>query len=275
MKNMRRFITIFLISILLTRCIDKKTNEIVYEENSLVDESKNGIVVDDTNINNSGDAKKDETALIESQIYKFDNSCEFTIVEGNQSLLIVMKSKLLEEKYRDTFNDSELMIEVYDDDDMTAPIQVLKNKTNGLLFCDNSIEDVNFDGYSDFDYIAYRGASNTGSNFYIWNNDVKQFEFSAELSELSSPIVDNEQKVIREFNQNGASSNFTRIYRFIKGKLICVRSIYMNPTEIEGISEFTVKELIGEELVDVINIEVNKENLDDVYDEYVLWMDID
>lgn len=266
---MKRYFAVLLIGLIITSCNYNSVDYEVYEQSQKILRKESATTINKIDVTETNE--KDEEILKEAC-----ESCEFDIDIGDKvhRLRIVMEAKSFDIEDDEILYNSNLIITIYDIDDLTTPIQVLKNKTNGTLFFDNGIVDANFDGFNDFSYVAYRGASNFSSNFFLWNDEEMKFVFSEELSELSLPTIDEELKVIYEFNKSGALSNYTRLYRFIGNKLICFRAIHIYPSDKEGIGKFIVQELIEDELIEIISREITTENMEEIYDEYVLWMDL-
>lgn len=268
---MRRnyFYIILLIAFTITGCKDKiAVNEVSKSSSTAATIEKDEFVIPK---NEEIDEIKEETTEELFEFYEFD----IDIGDEIHKFRVVMEAKPFEKYVDDILFDSELIIKVYDINDLTVPVQELKNKTNGKLFFENEILDANFDGYYDFRYLAYRGASNASSNFFLWDKDRLCFKFSEELSELSLPSFDSNLKVVSEFNKSGASSHYTRLYRYSDDDLICVRALCMLPSDKERIGFFSVQDLIDDELVEVLCINVTDENMEEIYDEYVLWMNLE
>lgn len=250
------------------------------KEKTVINEVSDNAIIVKTDMKDESIEPKNE-AVEETHEESFE-SFEFDIDIGNgiHKFKVVMQVKPFQDGMDDIFYDSELMISIYDRDNLTTPVQELVNKTNGTLFFTNEVLDANFDGYSDFSYVAWRGANNASSNFFLWDNDEMCFVFSEELSELSLPSFDNDLEVVSEFNKSGATSNFTRFYRFYDDDLICIRGLYMGSSDEEGTLLLRVEDLKQGELVEVFN---KKASLDDseeafvgeVYDEFFLWMNIE
>lgn len=204
-------------------------------------------------------------------------SCEFIIDIGDDKhkFIVTMKAKPFEEGHEDILFDSELVISIYDINDLTTPVQELVNQTERNSFLTNEILDANFDGYSDFGYVAFRGARNAYSNYFLWDNDEMRFVFSERLSELSLPSFDSDLEIVSEFNKSGSES-FTCYYRFYDDNLICVRALYMDNSEEEGIQILRVEDYRQGELVEVFSKKASLENSEDaligeVFDEFFLW----
>jgi hypothetical protein len=214
----------------------------------------------------------DDKTKIDQKISIESNEFNLDLGDGTRTFKVIMMAQPFEEGVTELLYDSNLTISIYSADNLTVPQQVLYDKTNGRLFEDYVILDANFDGYNDFGYVDYRGSSSVNSHYYLWNNEDSIFEYSEDLSELPIVSFDSSSNTINAHWKNSASSHSTRLYRFIDGELVCIRLLYILPSEIEGISIFGVEELGDNVLFEVVNKNVTLENLDEIYDEYVLWM---
>ncbi|TCK92672.1 hypothetical protein EDC19_1825 [Natranaerovirga hydrolytica] len=269
--NRDYILVIGLIVLLLTGCQDSSVikadlNNSLIVTTEIIDEI---IKTDDEAIKES----------LENAKYEELEAYEFYIDIVDKKFKVVMEAKPFEEDIEDILYDSELLISIYDVDDLTEPVQQLSNKTNGTLFFENGVLDANFDGYDDFYYVAFRGATNASSNFFLWDNDEMCFKFSEELSELSLPSFHNDLEVVSEFNKGGAASNFTRYYKFYKDELICIRALYMNVSQ-EGMHVLRVEDLRQGELVEVFNKNVPLERIEEAYvgeeyDEFFQWKNLE
>ena len=85
--------------------------------------------------------------------------------------------------------------------------------------------DVNFDGCMDFEYGSWIAASSGGSVYYVWDKEAEQFVRDPYgLEDLAMPSFDQERQVIETWNHSGASYTI-EFYRYLDGKLTCVRRL--------------------------------------------------
>ena len=62
--------------------------------------------------------------------------------------------------------------------DMSLPFQTIETKTEVFHWSD--VADANFDGYQDFGYMYSMGNQPTYWNYWIWNEEMGQFELEPE-----------------------------------------------------------------------------------------------
>ncbi len=85
--------------------------------------------------------------------------------------------------------------------------------------------DVNFDGCMDFEYGSWIAASSSGSVYYVWDKEAEQFVRDPYgLENLAMPDFDQERQVIETWNHSGFSYTI-EFYRYLDGKLTCVRRL--------------------------------------------------
>lgn len=85
--------------------------------------------------------------------------------------------------------------------------------------------DVNFDGCMDFEYGSWIAASSGGSAYYVWDKETEQFVRDPYgLEDLDMPSFDQERQVIETWNHSGCSYTI-EFYRYLDGKLTCVRRL--------------------------------------------------
>ena len=87
-------------------------------------------------------------------------------------------------------------------------------------------EDVNFDGYMDFQVHLVTGTwGGQWSAYYIWNAEQEQFVRDPYgLEDLPLPKFDPEKQIIETWSHS--ASNYTiEFYRYLDGKLTCVRRL--------------------------------------------------
>lgn len=89
-----------------------------------------------------------------------------------------------------------------------------------------TIEDMNFDGYKDFNIIKYVPASpNISYCMWFWNPKTNQFEENNDLEQILSPVFDQDKKIISSFTRGSASDHYEDTYQYIEGKLTHIKSI--------------------------------------------------
>jgi hypothetical protein len=108
------------------------------------------------------------------------------------------------------------------------------------------LEDMNFDGYTDFRVQAFVPAGPDIPYLY-WLFDPKtgRFEGNRNLEEIASPVFDPEKRVIRSVNRNGAAVHVSRTYRFVDGVPRLFRVEETRIDSEEGVQEVRVQELEG------------------------------
>ena len=245
-----------------------------------IPEPNNKIEKPKTENGNSSENEKteDKTSQNDGKPTSEDMKESFTIDigDGKHSFKVIMEARPFEEGENDEFYDSVLNISIYDVNDMSSPVQVIEDKTLDSLFKDYETVDANFDGYMDFCYVYNRGMANYYCKFWIQNPSSERFEESPGLSEISIPQFDNNSKVVKGYWRSSAAANETRYYKYIDGKLTCVRYLEMGDPDSEGMQTLVVKDYIDGELVEVFREKtlLTEDYKGEVYDRFFKWMDL-
>jgi len=95
-------------------------------------------------------------------------------------------------------------------------------------------EDINFDGYNDFKFTCWRGATgNEGFRYLIYNKVKKKFYFSRQFVYFTGINADQKRKVITSFRNQGFAGRIyvADTYKWIKGKLILIEEERQAPSE--------------------------------------------
>lgn len=66
-----------------------------------------------------------------------------------------------------------------------------------------SLQDVNFDGYTDISFIRTTGVANTWSDYYLFDPKTKKWQFQEELSEHANLSVDDKNRQLNFHNKGG------------------------------------------------------------------------
>ncbi|MBN2694735.1 hypothetical protein JXR93_08735 [bacterium] len=107
------------------------------------------------------------------------------------------------------------------------------------------LEDINFDGFKDLRIQESISAGpNTPYLYWIWNKDKSFYERATELDELTSPIVDAENKKIITEVKDSPTTYFTNEYKFENNKLTQIKEIKKEYDENDpSKAKFTIREL--------------------------------
>lgn len=166
---------------------------------------------------------------------------------------------------------SRCTFSVWDGKDLARPIQTFEE--NGLL-CGSELLDANFDGYMDFTYSYYRGASNATYGLYLWDETEKRFVESGGFFGCGlSP--DEKTQTVFNYSHSSAASGTQAIHRWEDGKLVCVRTVEVDVSLDWDSQELIVRDWIGEEAVEVYRKTFDiSPNDSPIYDEAVKWHDL-
>ncbi len=271
MKVKKLVIVIMLLCLGLLGCTANQGKD-VKEPNNKIEEPKK------ENSNNSGNEKAESNEEQNEPKSSEDAKELFTIDigDGKHSFKVVMEAKPFEEGEEEEFFDSTLNISIYDINDLSSPMQVIEDKTLDSLFKDYQIVDANFDGYKDFCYVQSRGNANYYCRFWIWDPKSGKFTESPDLDEISMPEFDKDSKVVKGYWRSSAAANETRYYRYIDGKLTCVRYLEMGDPDDEGMQTLIVEDYVDGKLVEVFREKalLTEEYEGEVYDRFFKWMDL-
>jgi hypothetical protein len=87
-----------------------------------------------------------------------------------------------------------------------------------------TVDDYNFDGYMDIGIVSWQGIANIGYKVFIYNPKKKDYDYNAELSELSSLMADAKTQTVTSSNRGGHAGmiySFSQ-YKWEKGKLALI-----------------------------------------------------
>ncbi len=114
-------------------------------------------------------------------------------------------------------------------------------------------EDVNFDGYMDFRFVFdYGSLPLWRSQYYIWDAGEEKFVPDPYgLNKLPYSEFDGEEQVISSYWVYDAIGGAQEYYRYIDGKLTCVRSLEVGDMLEDGSRLLTVRDLRNGELTEV------------------------
>jgi len=164
--------------------------------------------------------KDDHTFVLEQMIRPVPGKTSgfLLIIDGvfsdNKQFLLAQKLRILDSKTGDEKQSFSLSFNGHPFEIAALP---LSSELSGELV----IEDLNFDGYSDFRILMDAGTAGTDVyHYWVWNNVKKQFDQSAELESLSlcNPEFDATSKTIASYYADSAVDSEERIYRYIGGK---------------------------------------------------------
>lgn len=146
-------------------------------------------------------------------------------------------------------------LSVWNPENMDAPIQVLTKNTEGCG-CAWTV-DANFDGWEDLCWQYFLGNQPTYSYLWLWDPEQGQFVEEPVFAEISMPEVNSATGVISGWaRSSGAGTGLTTFYRWIDGRLTCVRRI---EAELNAESEYTTLLLTVEDWMDGALTEVYRE----------------
>lgn len=145
-----------------------------------------------------------------------------------------------------------MYLSVWDPADMSQPMQTFESVTT--IFGEETILDVNFDGYPDFTYLYWQGLQATSEQCWLWDEEQGLFVEEPEYAKIYTPVVDPETRTIYGWNRySGASDGENTIHQWVDGELVCVRRIELTRKGIQRDSPFclTVEDRIDGELTEV------------------------
>ncbi len=142
---------------------------------------------------------------------------------------------------------------VWDVNDLTTPIQTFE-RMGMIRWYD--LMDANFDGYMDFCYTLYSGATNDTFCLYCWDEVQGQFVLAGETFGYGLE-VDEEDKVLRNYVHYTMYSCAEETYRWEDGELVCFRR--EEHTGPMADDELQRVEIVTYELVDGEMVEVSRE----------------
>jgi hypothetical protein len=274
MNQNKLIVIILLLSLGLYGCTPefRKVNEVNHTINETVPELENGLENNHVDKKGEIDESSSDEEITESFI--------IDIGDGIHTFKVMMEAQPFEfeEDEENLFFDSILEVSVYDINDLSSPVQITEDKTNGSIFRDYEIVDANFDGYMDFSYLYSRGNANYICVFWIWDPETKAFKTSDELNEISMPQFDPDLEVVSGFWRDSAASNESRYYKYIGGKLTCVRIMEMGYPDDNDNQILSVQDYRNGHLVEVFHekalLKGEEGFTGEVYDKFFLWHDL-
>lgn len=85
------------------------------------------------------------------------------------------------------------------------------------------LEDINFDGLTDFMIVQFiPAAPNIPYYYWTFNNKTQQFQRDTTLEEITSPNFDKQQKVITSFWRASCCDHGLSIYKYVDGKITLI-----------------------------------------------------
>lgn len=170
--------------------------------------------------------------------------------------------------------DVSMELFVWNPMDMSLPFQTIETKT--AVFHWSDVADANFDGYQDFGYMYSMGNQPTYWNYWIWNEEMGQFELEPELGGISDPVFKAEAEEIRGWaRESAASDGVNTIHKWVDGELVCVRRIEVYKIDgWEGPFALVVEDRIDGELTEVFRTEFPTGS-DGYFDERSKWENLD
>lgn len=174
------------------------------------------------------------------------------------------------EQYQDGYNRYGLF-EVWDPRDRTRPIQ--REIKELSFFGSHQTVDANFDGYGDFGYLYAMGNQPNYCYFWLWDEEQGRFVEEPAFADISEPVFDREKQQITGWaRSSGASTGLSTIYRWIDGKLTCVRRI---EAEVDASTGFKSIFLSVEDRIDGTQVEMFYQTYDlengDWFEERSKW----
>ena len=164
-------------------------------------------------------------------------------------------------------------LSVWNSTDLSEPIQVEESEGFTHYY---ELLDANFDGYMDFCYTWFLAATNKNDSLWIWDEEAGKFICEGEF--LGHGLaLDEETELIYTYVHNSASSGVESIFRWEDEELVCVRRIEVHYPEFEGETAthlFTVEDRINGVLTEVYRETFGGSNDRDIYNEELLWYDL-
>ena len=155
------------------------------------------------------------------------------------------------EQYQDGYERYGLF-EVWDPHNMAQPIQREIKPLD--LVGSHLTEDANFDGYGDFGYLYAMGNQPNYWYFWIWDEEQGRFIEEPAFADISEPVFDQEKQLITGWaRSSGASTGLSTVYRWVDGRLVCVRRIEV---EVDASTHFERISMSVEDWIDGAQVEV-------------------
>lgn len=144
---------------------------------------------------------------------------------------------------------------------------------NGL-----EIGDYNFDGFPDFCILRESASGGSWYHFFLWNPQQEQFVYQEELSQIACPEFHAEGQYVTGHESGGAEYSKYTFYRYSDGRLLCIRSILVEPLYERKGEAFRV--VIEDDVEGELNVvydavlEKGADYKERVYEVYGKWMDL-
>lgn len=126
------------------------------------------------------------------------------------------------------------------------------------------LNDVNFDGHNDFRIIQFIPSSpNIPYYYWTFNKESKQFQRDSILEEITSPIFNNDKKVITSSWRSGCCNHGVSTYKYINRKITLVEEIEIAEDADNPDQRITTrKKLVGGKMILAERTveKINKEN---------------
>ncbi len=145
---------------------------------------------------------------------------------------------------------------VWNVNDLTRPIQTFEPSERMGVIHWPDLMDANFDGYMDFCYTLYSGATNDTFCLCCWDEAQGQFVLAGEAFGYGFE-VDEENKVLKNYVHYTMYSSAGETYRWEDGELVCFRREEYNGPMADD--ELQRLETVTYELVDGEMVEVSRE----------------
>ncbi len=134
----------------------------------------------------------------------------------------------------------------------TSPIQTIQDSCDDEFGCISvsrgdiyHTDDINFDGYLDIYFLAAAGATgNTTYDYWTYDPEKSNFEYSEDYSEVFTPTFDKENKQVRSHWKGGAAGGAYNdsIFKVENGKLVLLQTIEQDSTDRPGVFKRTTED---------------------------------
>lgn len=186
----------------------------------------------------------------------------FLVDTGGRLGTLLVTVERGEQNLEEEFGGYFTTLSVWNPQKMDSPIQTMEIEVGGWAFGHHNVVDANFDGHQDFGYLWFMGAHSSESwDYWFWNEKQGEFAWASEFCDegISSPSFNAEDKTVSNLMRySGAGDGVSTIYKWVDGKLVCMRKIEDEPT---GWTDYnspwilTVKDRINGELTEVFRKE--------------------
>ncbi|MBR7082259.1 MAG: hypothetical protein IKI49_06140 [Oscillospiraceae bacterium] len=185
-------------------------------------------------------------------------------------LCIVFSGYVPTEEPREFFRYTRKLT-VYTMDNLQTPLQSMLNEVGpDSKNFDVSSADLNFDGYLDIYYISHNGNVNYWCDVFLWDAEQGDFCENEELGNICQLGVNAENEIILERIHDNAVHSRRNYYKYIDGKLTCVRGFEWN-LGFESESFLSVEDYIDGELVTVFYDDEPEKSIEYIEGEVGIW----